>query len=185
MGIYIYTLSGKRDITGDEVYEAKFSSKLSSSELESQHRYCLKHANKFETAPLFVWEFKHLERVYRKADCDGFFFDCDDIGEHYGWLMKVGRAYQVITISQLDEHVRSMSSFNDFDHLIQATGSHYRPSIYKRDGYMNVVLADIFDEHWNQTGPWINLETQEISDGVESFRSNPKWKPETQAYRGT
>lgn len=191
MGIYIYTLTGKRDIKSDEVYMAKFAERISNigwdtaSTRRSEKRITVKQSNRFETAPLFVFDFKHLERVYKKADCNGYFYDCDDIGDHYGWLMKVGRAYQVITISQLDEHVRSMSSFNDFDHLIQATGSHYRPSIYKRDGYMNVVLADIFDQHYNNTGPWINPETQEISDGVESFRSNPKWKPETQAYRGT
>jgi len=184
MGIYIYTLSGKRNIKGDEVYEAKFSSKLSSSALESQHRYCLKQANRFETAPLFVWEFKHLERVYRKADCDGFFFDCDDIGEHIGWLMKVGRAYQVITVSQLNHHVRSTSCFNNFGHLIQSTGSHYRPTIRARDGYMNIVLADIFDHHWNETGPWIDPETKEVSEGIVSYRYDPNWKPETQAYRG-
>lgn len=192
MGIYIYTLIGKRDIKGAEVFKANFSQRLSNlgwdspSTVSREQRIAEKHSDRFTTAPLFVWEFKHLERVYKKANCDGYFYDCDRFGEHYGWLMKVGRAYRVITTDELDEHVRSMSAFNDFADLIQATGSHYRPTISKRDGYMNVVLADIFDQHYNDTGPWIDPDTNEISihgRGYDRARNAP-WQAQTQAYRG-
>lgn len=192
MGIYIYTLSGKRNIKGDEVFKANFSQRLSNvgwdsrSTISREQRIAEKHSGRFETAPLFVFDFKHLERVYKKTDCNGYFYDCDEFGEHYGWLMKVGRAYQVITVSQLNHHVRSMSSFNNFAHLIQATGSHYRPTIRAKDGYMNVVLADIFDQHYKDTGPWIDPETKEISERCKGwdYETNSNWKAETQAYRG-
>jgi hypothetical protein len=190
MGIYIYTLTGKRDIKGTDVYKANFSLRLSMVGMDGQgtrkkrDSIITKHVNQFDTNPLFVFDFKHLEKVYKKINCNGFFYDCDDIGKHYGWLMKVGKAYEIITIDQLDQHVRSMSVFNDFADLIKSTGSHYKPTIRARDSYLNIVLADVFDDHWNETGPWINPETKEVSKGIVSYRSDPNWKPETQAYRG-
>jgi len=192
MGIYIYTLIGKRDIKGTEVFKANFSQRLSNLGWDSprtvsrEQRIAEKHSGRFETAPLFVFDFKHLERVYKKADCNGYFYDCDKFGEHYGWLMKVGRAYQVITIAQLDDHVKSISAFSDFADLIKSTGSHYRPTIRTRDSRMNVVLADIFDQHYNDTGPWIDPDTKEISKhgrGYDHARNAP-WQAQTQAYRG-
>ena len=192
MGIYIYTLIGKRDIKGTEVFKAKFSQRLSNVGMDSsgtrtkEERIIEKHTDRFETAPLFVWDFKHLEMVYKKVNCDGYFYDCDDFGEHVGWLMKVDRAYQVITIAQLDEHVESISAFDDFADLIKATGAQYRPTIRARDSRMNVVLADIFDNHYNESGPWIDPETNEISNNCRGWdkQTNSSWKAQTQAYRG-
>ena len=192
MGIYIYTLIGKRDIKGTEVFKAKFSQRLSNVGMDSsgtrtkEERIIEKHTDRFETAPLFVWDFKHLEMVYKKVNCDGYFYDCDDFGEHVGWLMKVDRAYQVITIAQLDEHVESISAFDDFADLIKATGAQYRPTIRARDSRMNVVLADIFDNHYNERGPWIDPETNEISNNCRGWdkQTNSSWKAQTQAYRG-
>lgn len=192
MGIYIYTLNGKRDIKGTEVFKANFSQRLSyvgmdsSGTLTKEERTIEKHTDRFETAPLFVWEFKHLETVYKKVNCDGYFYDCDKFGEHYGWLMKVGRAYEVITIAQLDAHINRTTAFKTFDHLIEQTGSYYRPTIRARDDYMNVVLADIFDNHYNERGPWIDPETNEISNNCRGWdkQTNSSWKAQTQAYRG-
>ena len=192
MGIYIYTLIGKRDIKGTEVFKANFSQRLSNVGMDSsgtrtkEERTIEKHTDRFETAPLFVWDFKHLEIVYKKVNCDGYFYDCDNFGEHVGWLMKVGRAYQVITIAQLDEHVESISAFDDFADLIKATGAQYRPTIRARDSRMNVVLADIFDNHYNERGPWIDPETNEISNNCRGWdkQTNSSWKAQTQAYRG-
>ena len=192
MGIYIYTLIGKRDIKGTEVFKAKFSQRLSNVGMDSsgtrtkEERIIEKHTDRFETAPLFVWDFKHLEMVYKKVNCDGYFYDCDNFGEHVGWLMKVDRAYQVITIAQLDEHVESISAFDDFADLIKATGAQYRPTIRARDSRMNVVLADIFDNHYNESGPWIDPETNEISNNCRGWdkQTNSSWKAQTQAYRG-
>ena len=192
MGIYIYTLIGKRDIKGTEVFKANFSQRLSnvgmdsSGTLTKEERTIEKHTDRFETAPLFVWDFKHLEMVYKKVNCDGYFYDCDNFGEHVGWLMKVDRAYQVITIAQLDEHVESISAFDDFADLIKATGAQYRPTIRARDSRMNVVLADIFDNHYNERGPWIDPETNEISNNCRGWdkQTNSSWKAQTQAYRG-
>ena len=178
MGIDVYNLIGKRNIKGEEVYKANYCGRMGDPRLNS------KPFKRFDTKPLFVFDFKHLEKVYRKTNYGGYFYDCDDYGEHYGWLMKVGRAYQIITIDQLDEHVRSMSAFNDFADLIQASGPNYRPTIRAKDGYMNVVLADIFDDYWNETGPWIDPETKEVSKGIVAYRYNSDWKPQTQAYRG-
>ena len=192
MGIYIYTLIGKRDVKSTEVFKANFSQRLSyvgmdsSGTLTKEERTIEKHTDRFETAPLFVWDFKHLEIVYKKVNCDGYFYDCDNFGEHVGWLMKVGRAYQVITIAQLDEHVESISAFDDFADLIKATGAQYRPTIRARDSRMNVVLADIFDNHYNERGPWIDPETNEISNNCRGWdkQTNSSWKAQTQAYRG-
>ena len=192
MGIYIYTLIGNRDIKGTKVFKANFSQRLSnvgmdsSGTLTKEERTIEKHTDRFETAPLFVWEFKHLETVYKKVNCDGYFYDCDHFGEHYGWLMKVGRAYEVITIAQLDAHINRTTAFKTFAHLIEQTGSEYRPTIRARDDYMNVVLADIFDNHYNERGPWIDPETNEISNNCRGWdkQTNSSWKAQTQAYRG-
>lgn len=192
MGIYIYTLIGKRDIKGTEVFRANFSQRLSSLGWDSprtvskEQSILEKHSNTFETEPLFVFGFNHLEKVYKKANCNGYFYDCDEFGEHIGWLMKVGRGYQVITTDELDEHVRNTSAFNDFADLIKSTGSHYRPTIRTRDSHMNVVLADIFDQHYNDTGPWIDPDTKEISTWLKGwdYQNNCQWKAQTQAYRG-
>tara|TARA_R110000850_G_C9756612_1_gene445951 strand:- start:89 stop:667 length:579 start_codon:yes stop_codon:yes gene_type:complete len=192
MGIYIYTLIGKRDIKGTEVFKANFSQRLSNVGMDShgtlsrEERIIEKHTDLFETAPLFVFDFKHLSRVYKKVNSDGYFYDCDKFGEHYGWLMKVGRAYQVVTVTQLDDHVESISAFNDFDDLIKSTGPHYRPTIRARDDYMNVVLADIFDDNYNESGPWVDPKTNEINDFCRGWdkQTNSFWKAQTQAYRG-
>jgi hypothetical protein len=192
MGIYIYTLIGNRDIEGTKVFKANFSQRLSnvgmnsSGTMSREDSIIDKQTDRFDTAPLFVFDFKHLEMVYKKVNCDGYFYDCDHFGEHYGWLMKVGRAYKVITIAQLDDHVESISAFNDFADLIKATGSQYRPTIRARDSRMNVVLADIFDNHYNESGPWIDPETHEINDLCRGWdkQTNSAWKAQTQAYRG-
>ena len=192
MGIYIYTLIGNRDIEGTKVCKANFSQRLSnvgmnsSGTMSREDSIIDKQTDRFDTAPLFVFDFKHLEMVYKKVNCDGYFYDCDHFGEHYGWLMKVGRAYKVITIAQLDDHVESISAFNDFADLIKATGSQYRPTIRARDSRMNVVLADIFDNHYNESGPWIDPETHEINDFCRGWdkQTNSAWKAQTQAYRG-
>ena len=192
MGIYIYTLIGKRDVKGTEVFKANFSQRLSNIGIDSsrtrtkEKSTVWKHTNRFETAPLFVFDFKHLGMVYKKVNCDGYFYDCDHFGEHYGWLMKVGRAYEVITIAQLDDHVNNISAFKNFAHLIEQTGPKYRPTIRARDDRMNVVLADIFDNHYNESGPWIDPETHEISDFCRGWdkQTNSAWKAQTQAYRG-
>jgi hypothetical protein len=86
----------------------------------------------------------------------------------------------------LDDHVKSISAFSDFADLIKSTGSHYRPTIRARDSRMNVVLADIFDQHYNDNGPWIDPDTKEISihgRGYDRARNAP-WQAQTQAYRG-
>ena len=158
MGIYIYTLIGNRDIKGTKVFKANFSQRLSNVGMDSSGTISRTPRIKINrliaiTAPLFVWDFKHLEMVYKKVNCDGYFYDCDHFGEHYGWLMKVGRAYEVITIAQLDAHINRTTAFKTFDHLIEQTGSYYRPTIRARDDYMNVVLADIFDDHYNEQWP--------------------------------
>ena len=192
MGIYIYTLIGNRDIEGTKVFKANFSQRLSNVGMDSSGTMSRKDSiidkqtDRFDTAPLFVFDFKHLEMVYKKVNCDGYFYDCDHFGEHYGWLMKVGRAYKVITIAQLDDHVESISAFNNFADLIKATGPKYRPTIRARDDRMNVVLADIFDNHYNESGPWIDPETHEISDFCRGWdkQTNSAWKAQTQAYRG-
>lgn len=192
MGIYIYTLRQKRNIKGLEVYKAHYSQRMSNTGWDSEEararesKIWAMEQDRFEDKPLFVFDFKHLEKVYKKADTQGYFYDCAKFGEHYGWLMKVGRSYQVVTVDELDAHVRSMSVFKDFKDLIRCTGSHYRPTISKRGGSMNVVLADIFDDHYNETGPWINPENGEVSPygrGRDPKTSQP-WKAQTQAYRG-
>jgi small nuclear ribonucleoprotein (snRNP)-like protein len=192
MGIYIYTLIGNRDIKGTEVFKANFSQRLSNVGMDSRDTInrkdslINKQADRFNTAPLFVFDFKHLALVYKKVNCDGYFYDSDNYGDHYGWLIKIGRAYQVITIAELDAHVQSMSAFNTFAALIEKTGSHYRPTIRARDSHMNVVLADIFDHHYNESGPWVDPETNEISKHCQGWdkQTNSAWKAQTQAYRG-
>jgi len=191
MGIYIYTLIGKRDIKGAEVFKANFSQRLSYVGMDSsgtrtkEERTIEKHTDQFETAPLFVWDFKNLEKVYKKVNCDGYFYDCDNFGEHYGWLMKVNRAYQVITVTQLDAHINRTTAFKTFAHLIEQTGSSYRPTIRARDDSMNVVLADIFDDYYNERGPWIDPETNKAGMGRGwDKKTNSAWKAQTQAYRG-
>lgn len=192
MGIYIYTLTGNRDIKGTKVFKANFSQRLSNVGMDSSGTMSRKDSiidkqtDKFDTAPLFVFDFKHLEMVYKKVNCDGYFYDCDHFGDHYGWLMKVGRAYQVITIAELDHYINGTTAFKTFAHLIEKTGSYYRPTIRARDDYMNVVLADIFDDYYDEHGPWIDPETHEISDFCRGWdkQTNSAWKAQTQAYRG-
>ena len=191
MGIYIYTLIGKRDVKGTEVFKANFSQRLSNIGIDSsrtrtkEERTVWKNTNRFETAPLFVFDFKNLGMVYKKVNCDGYFYDCDNFGEHYGWLMKIGRAYQVITVTQLDAHINITTAFKTCDHLIEQTGSYYRPTIRARDDYMNVVLADIFDDYYNEHGPWINPETNKAGMCRDwDKKTNSAWKAQTQAYRG-
>ena len=192
MGIYIYTLTGNRDIKGTKVFKANFSQRLSNVGMDSSGTMSRKDSiidkqtDKFDTAPLFVFDFKHLEMVYKKVNCDGYFYDCDHFGDHYGWLMKIGRAYEVITIAELDHYINGTTAFKTFDHLIEKTGSFYRPTIRARDHYMNVVLADIFDNHYNDCGPWIDPETHKINDFCRGWdkQTNSAWKAQTQAYRG-
>ena len=69
MGIYIYTLTEKRDIKGTDVYKANFSLRLSMVGMDGQgtrkkrDNIIKKHVNRFDTNPLFVFDFKHLEKV--------------------------------------------------------------------------------------------------------------------------
>jgi len=191
MGIYIYTLIGKRDVKGAEVFKAKFSQRLSNVGMDSwgertkEERTREKQFNRFDKEPLFVFNFNNLEKVYKKVDCHGYFYDCDSFGEHYGWLMKIGRAYQVITVTQLDAHINRTTAFKTFAHLIEETGSYYRPTIRARDDYMNVVLADIFDDYYNERGPWIDPETNKAGMcRAWDKKTNSAWKAQTQAYRG-